>query len=181
VTAITNVVVGSFLVVAASYENGSATPTMADSLGNTFSRDVIVANLAGTPERTVIFSSTAAFGGADTFTLTSAGASFVTVSFTEVQNGTWTSVDATATVNNALNTSITTTAANDLVFAAFGGNQSSSTGSVVAPLQLISFTTGNGSADVFIWGAHIPGAAGTYAYGVISNDNSPCIAVVAYK
>jgi len=163
---------GSLLVVAGGYEGGSNASTCADTLGTIYTQANVVLNGG----RTAVFYGVAIASGANTITVTMAGAAYVRIAYMEVA-GTWTTLDASATSTTG-SCNITTTAYGDFLFAAISGYSSSGNPQANFPLAQVAFTNGS---DCMALACYVVGKARMRTFSFTPNDGNPSLVLAAFK
>jgi hypothetical protein len=163
---------GSLLVVAGGYEGGSNASTCADTLGTIYTQANVVLNGG----RTAVFYGVATASGANTITVTMAGATYVRIAYMEVA-GTWTTLDASATSTTG-SCNITTTAYGDFLFAAISGYSSSGNPQANFPLAQVAFTNGS---DCMALACYVVGKARMRTFSFTPNDGNPSLVLAAFK
>lgn len=137
-----DVTAGNLLVAVSARNNYTSTPSCTDSLGNTYTLDVIIAGPGGLPNFVAIFHAVSIASGPCAVTV--AAGEFVTI-------GEFSGIDPVTPVDTTGSTgvygtppTITVANKNNLVVTGIGMNSSSSTPTVTAPEELMGFTISGG-------------------------------------
>ena len=164
------------IVVAYKSEGTITGSTVSDTLGTSYT---LAKQISGEPNNLKVWVGTPPVGGICTVTIGSPAGSFDRLGVMEIAGVTAT-VDATASSYNSttpFSLAVTTTVANDFIFAAVAGYHNSSTFTFTGNFTLTSQSNGS---DANAIGYCAAGAAGTYTLTVSTtggSDNQPAILV----
>jgi hypothetical protein len=160
-----SVTAGNLIVVSVSYEAGSNGSTVADTIGTVYTQ-AAVAQKAG-QNWVSIFYGQATRSGVATITLTMAGSTYPIISMAEVLCSSAPAVDSKVADNTgAATVSITTSHANEIIFAVCGSYHNATVVTARWPLQLYNSINGG---DALGAASCIADIARTYVIGFVSS------------
>jgi hypothetical protein len=143
IATLANTTTGNLMIVTCNYENGVTTPTCADTQGTSYS---LITTLKPNAARCAVFYGTVGGSGANTITVTSAGANYPSISYTEMLPM-WSSVSTYTATAGVTQISVTTSVGN-LVFAVCAGEYYTHAAiTPYTPLQLLNSIVISGTSD----------------------------------
>lgn len=176
-----NVTSGNILIVSMNWYNTTNTPTVSDTLGNTWTQKYI--NTVPT-QPVALYTATSSSSGADTITVAITGGGYINLACSEHPPIFSLTVDASASSafsgspGTVTTSSITTTKKSDFIYSWIGGFQNGGRFVNQTNSTLLYYSSGNdcGAAQY-----RFSGATGSYSDSFTNNNTQGTSAIVAFQ